>query len=668
MTFLQPFILWGLPLILLPVIIHLINRLRHRPQPWAAMMFLLQANRASTSHAKLRQLLVLLFRVLAVGALVLFVARPLAGGWLGWALSPAPDVIVILLDRSASMETRLAGQAVTRREQALKLLAQSARDFQESSHLVLIDSATRTPQRLAGVGALAELPFTAPTDTAADIPAMLQAAQNYLVENRAGAAEIWIASDLQRSDWHAGDDRWKSVTAQIAALPQRVRVRLLAFNAEGEQNTSVSLNELIRRQRGENGELNLALDLQRSGGNSAAPIPLALTLDGARSTAELAMDGASLRWRHKLELGPRKTGGWGAVELPADANPRDNAVFFVYGTESRWHAGVIAGDATAACLLQAASLADAITLPAALETANWADKSLLIWTGPLPTDAAAQRVKAFIEEGGAVIFFPKGGADGASFLGTGWGEVQNAGEEKSFRIARWDEQDGPLMKTDEGLSLPVNELVIARRQLITGERTVLASFDDGTPLLARRALGKGQFFFCATLPHEDWSNLGDGAVLVPMMQRLLATGARRLNQDTMIAAGELSPADRARQWVSVDSPDKPKDIATQAGVYRSGDRVLAVNRPASESEREMLTAEEAGKLFGGLTFQMLQEKRSRADALQGEIWRLFLFAMLAFMIAEGALILPPKHPHAHGMSATLAKEFAKPAEATGGAA
>ena len=31
MTFLQPFLLWGLPLVLVPVVIHLINRLRHKP-------------------------------------------------------------------------------------------------------------------------------------------------------------------------------------------------------------------------------------------------------------------------------------------------------------------------------------------------------------------------------------------------------------------------------------------------------------------------------------------------------------------------------------------------------------------------------------------------------------------------------------------------------------
>src|SRR5579885_3642965 len=99
MTFLQPIVLWGLPLVLLPVLIHLLNRMRHRPQQWAAMRFLVSATRSSINNARLRQWLILLCRVVAVLMLLLFVARPLAGGWLGWALSPAPDTILILLDR-----------------------------------------------------------------------------------------------------------------------------------------------------------------------------------------------------------------------------------------------------------------------------------------------------------------------------------------------------------------------------------------------------------------------------------------------------------------------------------------------------------------------------------------------------------------------------------------
>ena len=112
MTFLQPWVLLGLPLIALPIIIHLLNRLRHRPKPWAAMRFLVSATRSSVNQARLRQFLILLCRVLAVLMLVLFLARPLAGGWLGWALSPAPDSIIILLDRSASMEA-LNGESLS---------------------------------------------------------------------------------------------------------------------------------------------------------------------------------------------------------------------------------------------------------------------------------------------------------------------------------------------------------------------------------------------------------------------------------------------------------------------------------------------------------------------------------------------------------------------------
>src|SRR6476659_1888350 len=170
MTFLQSFILWGLPLLLVPIIIHLVNRMRQRTVHWAAMRFLLQATQSSTSHAKLRQFLILALRVLAVVALVFFLARPLAGGWLGWALAPAPDSILLLLDRSASMEARVAGGTESKREAAVKRFIEAAKVFEKSSHVVWIDSATRQPQEIS-VGALGNLPQVAATDAGADLPA-----------------------------------------------------------------------------------------------------------------------------------------------------------------------------------------------------------------------------------------------------------------------------------------------------------------------------------------------------------------------------------------------------------------------------------------------------------------------------------------------------------------
>ncbi len=645
MTFLQPFVLLGLPLVLLPVIIHLLNRMRHRPRPWAAMRFLLSATRSSTAHTKLRQFLILACRLLAVAALILFLARPLAGGWLGWVLSPAPDAILILLDRSASMETQSAG--ATRRQQAIRLLTQAAREFEETSHLVLIDSATRSPQEIARAANLSQLPATGPTDTAADLPAMLRAAFDWLVENRAGTAEIWLASDNQRSNWMPEDARWKGLLAQLGGLTQKVRVRLLDLNQVPEPNASISIQELVRRSRGEASELQVVLDVQRNRG-SPATLPVILTLDGGRSQTDVALDGPALRWRRRIDLGARRKGGWGSFALPADGNLRDNTAYFVYGPDTPLRAVAVSVETDAARPLQFAAAARAAQ-PAqwvsATEFPNVAldGVSLLLWQAPLPDGADADRVQSFVAEVGVVIFFPPGQADARQFNGMGWGDVQNAVEPGGFRVLRWNEDEGPLARSDEHFSLPLSQTSFARRQSITGKKNVLAAFEDGAAFLARQSAGKGEVYFCSSRPHSDWSSLGDGPVLVPMLQRLLLAGGRRLQQVSAVACGELGAVDQARQWVSVDST-APKDIRWQAGVYRAGDRLIAVNRPAAEDDPEIIDSDEARKLFGDLPVQTWQERQFGSGQLQGEIWRLFAFAMLLLLIAEGLLILPSPTP------------------------
>ena len=155
----------------------------------------------------------------------------------------------------------------------------------------------------------------------------------------------------------------------------------------------------------------------------------------------------------------------------------------------------------------------------------------------------------------------------------------------------------------------------------------------------------GEVYFCAARPQSDWSSLGEGPVLVPMVQRLLLAGGRRLQQVSTVNCGELSATDQQRQWVSVDSI-APRDIRWQAGVYRSDSRLIAVNRPPAEDDTEMIDSDEARKLFGGLPVQTWQERSFGAGRFQGEIWRLFAFAMFMLLIAEGFLILPPARPRA----------------------
>ena len=107
MTFLQPLALFGLLLAFAPIVIHLLNLLRHRTQPWAATRFLFQARKSSSRISKLKRWITLLFRMLALAALAFMIARPMTGGDSLFSFSSgSPEVLVLVLDRSASMETR----------------------------------------------------------------------------------------------------------------------------------------------------------------------------------------------------------------------------------------------------------------------------------------------------------------------------------------------------------------------------------------------------------------------------------------------------------------------------------------------------------------------------------------------------------------------------------
>ena len=101
-------LLWGLLIVGVPVLIHLINMLRHRRVEWAAMEFLLVSQKKNRTWILLKQLLLLLLRMLAVAAVVLIVAQPLLQNRFGSLLGGGKTHHIVLLDDSFSMSDRWA--------------------------------------------------------------------------------------------------------------------------------------------------------------------------------------------------------------------------------------------------------------------------------------------------------------------------------------------------------------------------------------------------------------------------------------------------------------------------------------------------------------------------------------------------------------------------------
>ncbi|MGE9271600.1 MAG: BatA domain-containing protein, partial [Verrucomicrobiales bacterium] len=196
MTFLQTSMLWGLLAASIPILIHLLNRRRHKTVKWAAMQFLLKATRESRGKKRLRHLLILTCRALAIAALITAAALPVVSSFLGLG-SGQPELIILVFDRSASMESNPKGGSIPRRELGLQRVVSALSEL-GGSRIVLIDSAQGIPQDVPSPEVLPELSATSATDTAANLPQLLEQTTEFLATSPT-RAEVWIVSDLQSS-------------------------------------------------------------------------------------------------------------------------------------------------------------------------------------------------------------------------------------------------------------------------------------------------------------------------------------------------------------------------------------------------------------------------------------------------------------------------------------
>ncbi|MHA3772362.1 BatA domain-containing protein [Verrucomicrobiota bacterium sgz303538] len=642
MAYLQPWMLWALPAVLLPIIIHLLNRLRYKTVHWAAMIFLLKANRAATRRAKIRQYLLLACRCLVVLFLIWAMARPLVGGWIGATAGGAPEAVLILLDRSASMEAK-GGQQESKRAHAVGLLGQAAKSS-AGSRFVLIENVLREPLEIADASTLGSMQMAEPTDTAADVPAMLRTALDYLAKNKPGSAELWIASDLQSSNWRPDSAEWQDIAARFAGLPQDVRVRILDLSAPPGQNISVAVKAAdlrIRDAKAGTGQMSLALEL-KSSAEKQGTVPLLVTRDGAKSQTDVTLSAAVQRQNLRFDL-PKLEAGWGKVELPADDLPTDNAAYFVYAPPVPLRT-VVVGDSAAAQRLRVAAAPDktrtdrtAELRPAAgAAGVNWKETAFLIWAAPAPDEATAKALQGWVESGGVVLCAPPGGEGGAGLLGLTWGQIENAQKDAPLRVTAWDDLDGPLARTDSGAPLPLARLEISRRQVPAGGNTahVYGSFADGRPFLVGQKVGVGYVFGCATLPEPDWSSFGEGVVMVPMVQRLLTLGGQRLLPPALATAGEWKPTDTEETWSAVET-DRRRDWRWHAGVYQSGARKVALNRPEIEDLPDTVERGRLSEMLRGVKLTVMADALAlKADRLQSEIWPAMIIVAMLFMCAE----------------------------------
>lgn len=673
MSFLQPLLLLALPLVALPVIIHLINQRRYQTMEWGAMSFLLSANRMSRGYARLRQWLIMAMRMLAVAGMIFAVSRPLASGWLGLTAGGQADTTLVLVDRSPSMQQRMAGSGISKLDAARQQLVETLETL-GSKRWVLIDSATAKPTEIASPAALLDSPQATGVSAAADLPSMLQAAHDYIKANNPGTTEIWIASDLHTNDWQAENGRWASLRQAFLEFPQAIRFHLLAYGSAGtaagsQPNASIRVTEARREEIGGRVDLVLSLEVNREltndGGDQKQTLPLQFEIDGARSEMNIEIAGNKYSLKdHRLSLAGNTIQGWGKVSLPADVNPADDEAYFVFDQPTTRRTVVVAEDADRVRALQLAasisplagleSVAE-IVAPDALTTLAWEELALVLWQAPLPKGAAAKLVSSCVDRGGQVIFFPPRDPSATSIYGMAWQawvDTNQINDKQPLTPDNWRSDQDLLTKTRSGQALPVGKWKVNRYCTLNSKSDTLtavnlATLPGGVPLVTRVITDHGGVYFCATTADQRDSSLAtDGVVLYAAVQRVIDSGVSVLGKARQQTAGDSLPIS-SQPWSQTavsKAPTAQQALSTDyqyyQGVYQSGDRLVAINRPDREDTADAVADERINRLFAGLNFDRVNQSSASSGGLVQEIWRFFLAAMIIALVAEAALCLP----------------------------
>ena len=226
----------GLPIVGLPVLIHLINMMRHRRVPWAAMEFLLVSQKKNRAWILFKQILLLLLRMAAVAGVVLLAGGPHLRNQVGSLFGSSTTHHVVLVDDSFSMSDRWGNTSAF--EEAKKVVQQIGKDIGhegvQTFTLLRFSRAGQSPRGMqpdliqdpvdrdflrqlddgSFAGRLADkLASWTPSQTDAGPTAALEAVGQILGNSDGGERIVYLVSDFRARQWDNPADLKKHLRA-----------------------------------------------------------------------------------------------------------------------------------------------------------------------------------------------------------------------------------------------------------------------------------------------------------------------------------------------------------------------------------------------------------------------------------------------------------------------
>ena len=679
MTFLYPQFLWALGALAIPVIIHLFYFRRYRTVYFTNVRHLKEIKEETATRSNLKQLLILLSRLLALALLVFAFAQPFIPNELE-NVKVKDQAVSIFVDNSFSMNA--GGQAGSLLDESKKIVNGivesygAAHDYQLLTHDFKGEQQALINDRQIN-SFLEDVEITSGSRNLNDI--LLR--QKQALEKSGAEEKIsYIISDFQKS----------MVNTEALERDTNFNVFLIPLQSQQSNNIYIDSCWFDAPVLKINEPINMMVRLGQNDDESSENISLSLKVDGKIK----AIADVNFEQRKKVTDTLRFTidkPGWHTAEVLIDDYPisyDDNyfvsfqivpsvAVLSINGTEpNKYLNAIFSSDDYFVYEEASIDQIDYASLP------NF-NTIVLNEITAFPSGLVAE-LKNFVLDGGSIVVIPPFDLDIESYNDAleAWDAGRVSGvSDQSTTVSRINIESNLFANTfeelPENIDLPVVNKHVNFSGGVRSREEQLLTFRNRQPFVSRFENEKGAVYMFGAPLDEEFTNLPAHAIFVPMFYNIALlskspevnayvigkkdqieirnTGYDRESHFILKNENiELIPEQRYlgnKIVLNLHDRNSQKMQLQEAGIYElvnskgvGEKKILAFNYNRNESILDYYTEDELEAVADSLGYHVLGGAgSSQADILKGispgtSLWKLCIILALVFIAAEILLI------------------------------
>lgn len=676
MKFANPVFFWALLGLAVPIIIHLFHFRKFKTVYFTNVRFLRALQQETQSRSRLKHLLILLARCLALSALVFAFAQPFIPT--ERKQKTGKRAISLYIDNSFSMNSR--GESSSLFELAKKHAIEIVESYKETDRFqVLSNDFEGKHQRLLSreqcIEALRELELSASSRKLSEV---IQRQRDLFRDEQIANANSYLISDFQQS----------AVDVKALTPDTSLNITCVLLSANGNANTSLDSLWFETPYRQKDKPDRLSFSFSNHAENKVENVPVSLAINGSQRGISTVSAGGDSSLTSAVQFTNAGSGFMqGVLTIKDYPVTFDDQLFFSYAIPEKISVLLInSGQSTADYLKKLFSTSEAFSFEESPTTqvdyASFSRRNLIILNElPEVSSGLIQELKKFTDMGGNVVVFPPLNPDAASytaFANEFSCSAYSALSKVSQRVASLNFNhsiyDDVFERKPEKLDLPMVKQYFPMVASAKSSSEEIMKLQNGDYFAVAFDVGSGKIYqFCTPL-REDAGNFQQHAIFIPTLYKiaLYAAPSARLNyrvgsSDRIVVNGlrsaseqpvKLSAADGSFEIIPEQQQVEGKIsivAGTQiqkAGNYKlmQGDSVLSwisFNYPRSESslrfeKTESLKSklEEAGWNTAAVIDGNVKEiKPEIIQASEGKsLWKIFVILALIFLLAEILLI------------------------------